>query len=217
MFRTRLIRLIGGLFLYSLGSVLMTQANIGALPWYAFCDGLANKISLSLGMTSFFMSVLCLGIAILFKEKMGIGTIAYMLLVGMFTEFLLRFNLVPLQGDSMTQFGEGTAVSIIAMVLIVFATYLYISAGFGASPIDSLAVVLYKKRPLRGSFAGARMMLECLFLALGMFLDGPVGMLTILYAMIVTFLFLFIFMLLDFDPIDIVHESLVETIRSLRS
>ena len=80
----RLFKLIGGLFLYSLGIIITIKANIGYSPWDIFHVGLAQTFDISIGTASILTGLIIGIITILLGEKLGLGTILNMVCIGIF-------------------------------------------------------------------------------------------------------------------------------------
>lgn len=78
----RFCKLILGLFLYALGIVLTIQANIGYGPWEVFHVGISAVTGISIGTASIIVGLVIVFITILMGEKIGIGTLLNMLLIG---------------------------------------------------------------------------------------------------------------------------------------
>ena len=89
----RFIKLIGGLFLYSLGILCTINANIGYSPWDIFHVGLANTLNISIGIATIFTGLAIGILAIILGEKVGIGTLLNMLLISHFLHYRVRYPL----------------------------------------------------------------------------------------------------------------------------
>jgi hypothetical protein len=74
-----------GLILYALGIVLTIQANIGYGPWEVFHVGLSAATGLSIGGASIIVGLIIVVITVLMGERIGIGTLLNMLLIGFFS------------------------------------------------------------------------------------------------------------------------------------
>jgi len=204
-FYIRLIRLIWGLFLYSLGIVVTMNANIGYAPWDVFHVGLAKTIGISIGSASIITGVLIGIIAVLLGEKLGLGTILNMLLIGVFLDMLLGFHIIPLAKS----FPFAIIMMIVGLFIIALASYFYIGSAFGAGPRDSLMVVLTRRTSLPvGVCRGA---IELIAVFVGWKLGGMLGMGTIISAFVIGFCVQSTFRLLKFDATKVNHETLNQT------
>lgn len=211
-FRKRLGKLAVGLILYSIGIVLTIQANMGYMPWDVFHAGLAKTLSISFGTASILTGMVVLTVVIGLGERFGIGTIANMIFIGIFVDILFWADLIP-QADTL---GSGTVLLISGLIIVAFATYFYISSGFGAGPRDSLMVAIVKKNQ-RLSIGGCRALIESGALVVGLFLGGMGNVGTLVCAILIGPIIQIIFSILKFDPKTVIHEDVQETIRRWRA
>ena len=71
-YTTRLLRLLGGLFLYALGTVFTLNANIGYAPWEVFHTGIAAVTGTGIGLASILTGLAIVVITHLLKEKLAL-------------------------------------------------------------------------------------------------------------------------------------------------
>lgn len=200
-----LIRLMLGLFLYSLGVVFAIKAYIGYPPWDVLHIGLANTFGISIGTISIILGIFIGLIAVLLGEKIGFGTILNMIFIGVFLDLVLSIQIIPVANN----FILGIAMLIIGLFIIAFATYFYIGAALGAGPRDSLMVALTR---ITGLPIGAcRGIIELLVVLSGWMLGGMVGIGTVLAAFGIGFCIQIVFNLLKFDATKIKHETIGHT------
>lgn len=206
-FILRLLRLILGLFLYALGIVVTLKAHVGYAPWDVLHVGLASTIGVSIGLASILVGVIIIFATVLLGEKLGLGTILNMLLIGVFLDMILNLDFIPTMGNTIS----GIAALMVGLFVISIATYFYIGSGFGAGPRDSLMVALARKTRLPiGLCRGA---IEISAVLIGWKLGGMVGIGTVISALAVGFCIQITFGILKFDPKSIKHESLTDTWR----
>lgn len=174
----RLPTLILGLFLFSVGVVMSLYSNLGMSPWGVFQVGLAKILPLTFGQVSQVvgLAVLVLGWALGFPP--GLGTVANMYLVGLFIDLVMVWNLLPQPTELVPQI----VMLVLGIVVIGIASLLYLGVQLGAGPRDGLMVGLVTKldRPV----SQVRMAIEVTVLVMGFFLGGPVGIGTILNALL---------------------------------
>ncbi len=91
------------------------------------------------------------------------------------------------------------------MFIMGIASYLYISAGFGAGPRDGLMVLLVGKTGK--SIRLIRNSIEITVLIVGYLLGGPVGLGTVILSLGLGYAVQFSFGLFDFDANKIVHRG----------
>lgn len=206
-FTKRFIRLIFGLFLYALGIVMTINANIGYAPWDVFHVGLANSIGLSIGLASILTGVVIVLISWLLGEKLGLGTILNMLLIGVFLDMIMALKVIP----KLDHVVLGIFMMIGGLFVIALASYFYIGAAFGAGPRDSLMVALTRKTGL--SVGICRGSIELMAVIIGWQLGGKLGLGTVLSALAIGFCVQMTFKWLKFDPRSVKHETLDKTFR----
>lgn len=174
----RLPTLILGLFLFSVGVVMSLYSNLGMSPWGVFQVGLAKILPLTFGQVSQVvgLAVLVLGWALGFPP--GLGTVANMYLVGLFIDLVMSWNLLPQPAKLFPQI----VMLVLGIVVIGIASFFYLRVQLGAGPRDGLMVGLVTKldRPV----SQVRMAIEVTVLVMGFFLGGPVGIGTILNALL---------------------------------
>lgn len=208
-FYIRLLRLIWGLLLYALGIVVTLNAHIGYAPWEVFHVGLAKTAGMSIGTASILTGVIIGIIALLLGEKLGLGTILNMVLIGVFMDVIIGFHIIPV----MNNVTFGIIMLITGLLIISLASYFYIGSGFGAGPRDSLMVVLTRKTGL--SIGVCRGIIEIIAVFAGWRLGGMVGIGTIISAFAIGFFVQTTFKLLKFDAKEVKHETLDKTYKML--
>lgn len=205
----RLLRLIFGLFLYALGIVVILNARIGYAPWEVFHVGFSKTVGISIGTTSIITGFIIIIITVLLGEKLGLGSILNMFLIGIFLDVILQFNILPVANN----FFLGIIMLILGVFIISLATYFYIESAFGAGPRDSLMIALTRKTGL--PIGVCRGTIELLVVLLGWSLGGMVGLGTIIFALTIGFCVQTTFKLLKFDTTMIKHETLSDTYKMI--
>ena len=204
-FYNRLLLLTWGLLLYALGIAVTLNANVGYAPWEMFHVGLAKTMGISIGTASIIVGVIIGIIAVLLGEKLGFGTILNMVLIGIFLDMILQFQLIPI-ADNMIM---GIAMLIVGLFIIALASYYYIKSGFGAGPRDSLMVALTRKTGL--PVGACRGIIELIAVCVGWMLGGLLGIGTIISAFAIGFCIQMTFKWLAFDATEVKHETLNQT------
>jgi len=208
-FVPRMVRLLLGLLLYALGIVLTLNARIGYGPWEVFHVGLSETLGMSIGVASIVTGIAIALLALIIGEKLGLGTILNMVLIGVFLDAILALAFIPVA----TMFWPGVLMMVAGLFVIALGSYFYIGSGFGAGPRDSLMVALTRKTQLPvGVIRGG---IELTAVLVGWRLGGMVGLGTVLAAVLIGFCVQLTFRLLRFDPTAVKHESLTATWRSL--
>ncbi len=173
----RVAQLFVGLAFYGFGISLMVRAELGIPPWDVLTQGLQLKTGLAFGLLTVLTSIVVLFLWIPIRQKMGIGTIANALLVGVFVE--VGFIMFPTPTDllwSIVSFALG-------LVMVGFATGLYIGARFGPGPRDGLMTGLH--RVTGWPIWVVRTGIEVTVLIIGWILGGNVGFGTLAFALLI--------------------------------
>lgn len=204
----RITRLIFGLFLYSLGSFLTIQANIGLAPWEAFGMGGSYQTHLSYGNVVVITGLIIIVIDFALKEKIGFGTVLNAILIGKFVDLIQFTDIIP----KMSNLGLGLLMLLLGQVVICIGSYFYIGSSLGCGPRDALMVALGKRMP-KVPIGAIRGLLEGTVLIIGWLLGAKVGIGTAIYVLGIGFVLQFTFKLLHFEVKNIEHESISDTIK----
>ena len=206
----RIARLFLGLFVFALGVVMTLRGNLGYPPWEVFHQGVAKHLGFTIGETIILVAVCIVATTVFMKENVGIGTLCNMISVGVFVDVIMSGNWVPL----MHSFISGVTMIIGGLFVIGLGSFLYIGAGYGAGPRDSLMVVLTKRT---GKPVGlCRSCLESAVLLAGWLLGGYAGVGTVISALGIGIVMQIVFSVLRFDVKTIHQESCDETFMRLK-
>jgi len=207
----RVIKLFMGLFVFAIGVVMILRANLGFPPWDVFHQGVGLHLGLTLGRASILTALVIVAVVVLVKERVGFGTLCNMIFVGVFMDVILSKDWIPL----MHGFISGVAMMIGGLLALGVASVLYIGAGYGAGPRDSLMVVLTKRT---GKPVGlCRGCIEGTALLTGWLLGGYAGIGTVISALGIGVAVQVVFSILRFDVKAIHQESLYETCLRLKN
>ncbi len=172
------MRLITGLWLFALGTVMFLRAGLGLSPWDVLADGVRQNTPVTFGQAVILIGlVLVLG-SLVAGIKPGPGTIANMLLIGAFADLMLATEIGAALTDGAMWLRVAVMLGGIAMTGLGSA--LYIGAELGAGPRDSLMIAVATRAKVRVGVA--RAILEGLALAVGFLLGGIVGVGTVAFA-----------------------------------
>lgn len=206
----RFLRLMFGLFLYALGIVLTIRANVGYGPWEVFHAGLGKTLGMSIGNASILVGLAIIAITLLMGERIGVGTILNMVVIGVFIDLLLGSGLIPLLGNMWA----GIAVLLLGLYSISAGSFFYIGSGFGAGPRDGLMVALTRRMGLPVGLI--RSAIELTATLCGWILGGMVGIGTLISGLAIGFCIQTTFGFLKFDPTKIAQQTIRESAAELR-
>ncbi|HET8795868.1 MAG TPA: hypothetical protein VFM62_05780 [Arthrobacter sp.] len=171
----RLSRLFLGLFLYGSAIALMVRANIGSSPWDVFGQGLSRTVGISFGLATIVISGMVLLLWIPLRERLGFGTVANAILVGVFADLAMLVLSTP------QHLALQSLMFLAGLLMLALASALYIGAGMGPGPRDGLMTGLVRVTGKRVWMV--RTSLELVVVVIGWLLGGVVGIGTLIFAL----------------------------------
>ena len=172
------VRLLTGLWLFAVGVVLGLRSGLGVSPWDVFHDGVRQATPLSFGAATVLVGVVLVVVALAFGVRPGPGTLVNMVAIGVFADALLASGFV--QGLAAGSLPVRLAAVLAGVGLVALGSALYIGAGLGSGPRDSLMLALSARTRLPVGLV--RGLLEVIVLGVGWLLGGAVGVGTVLFA-----------------------------------
>jgi uncharacterized protein len=172
------VRLFAGLWLFAAGVVLGLRSGLGVSPWDVLHDGIRQVTPLSFGAATVLVGVVLVAVALAAGIRPGPGTLANMLAIGVFADAMLATGIA---GDLEARpLALRLAAVAAGVVLVALGSALYIGAGLGSGPRDSLMLALSARTRVRVGIV--RALIEASVLALGWLLGGAAGVGTVLFA-----------------------------------
>jgi uncharacterized membrane protein YczE len=171
-------RLLVGLWLFAAGVVVGLRSGLGVSPWDVLHDGIRQVTPLSFGTATVLVGVVLVAVALVAGIRPGPGTLANMVAIGVFADAMLATGIgsdlhaapLPLR-----------LLTVVAGVgLVALGSALYIGAGLGSGPRDSLMLALSARTRARVGLV--RALIEAGVLGVGWLLGGAAGVGTLLYA-----------------------------------
>ena len=169
-----LVFLVLGLSLFAIGETLLITANQGVSPWTVLAQGISFQTNLSIGFTTFIVSLIVLILWYPLKQKPGLGTILNIVLISIIID--LTIPILPYPKSFLFQIIQ----SIIAVFIVGLGSGFYLTANLGPGPRDGLMTGLQNltNQPI----ALIRTIIEVSAVCLGFYLGGIVGIGTLLFA-----------------------------------
>ena len=135
----RLLRLLAGLVLFGVAIACMVQADLGLPPWDVLHQGVAERTGLAIGTTSILVGVAVLLLWIPLRERVGIGTIANVVIVGVVIDVTMTVL------DTPASIAGRVGLLVLGIVLFGPGSGLYIGTGLGPGPRDGLMTALARR------------------------------------------------------------------------
>lgn len=165
------------LFIFGLGDSLLIQSGIGNAPWSVLAQGVANRLDITMGWSTFGISTIVLLLWIPLREKPGFGTLSNIVLIA--TAIQVGVSIFPETNNYLA----GIGYCLIGISMVGIGSAFYITCGLGPGPRDGLMTALHNRTGVR--IGRVRLAIEGAVLALGWALGGTVGLGTLLFALLI--------------------------------
>jgi uncharacterized membrane protein YczE len=167
-----------GFLLYGLAIALIVRANLGTGTWLVLEVALANILGIKIGTMTVYMGFLVLIIALVLREQVGWGTLGNILSIGPWLNLSLDLISTPKNNLALQ-----IAMFLLGVLIQGIATAVYIGVDAGAGPRDSLMLAI--QRTTGVSLRVARGAIEIIVVLIGWLLGGPLGMGTVVFALLI--------------------------------
>jgi len=202
-----IIRITLGFLLCACGTVMALNSNLGLSPWDVFHQGLTNVTGLTMGQASIAVGVIIVIVTSLLGLRVGLGTIANMIVIGCFIDLIIYFKIIPVCNNLFT----GIIMLIGSLFASAIGSYLYIGCEMGCGPRDGLMIALVK---LTGKpISLIRFFIEIGALIIGWILGGFVGIGTLVTAFGIGYCVQIIYKVFKSDVKLLKHRNIKEGLR----
>jgi uncharacterized membrane protein YczE len=167
-----------GFLLYGLALTLIIRAEFGTGTWLVLEVALANILGIRIGTMTVYMGFIVLMIALVLREQVGWGTLGNILSIGPWLNLFLELISAP-KGNLPLQAG----MFFLGILIQGIATAVYIGVDAGAGPRDSLMLAIHRTTGV--SIRVARGAIEILVVLIGWLLGGPLGIGTVVFALLI--------------------------------
>ena len=168
------ILLCFGLFLFGVGESILVVSQNGVTPWTVLAEGVAKKINIGVGLSTFIVSCIVLIFWLPLKLKPGLGTIMNIIIIA-----LTMGGVIPII-DSLNKFIDPIFSSFLGTILVGFGSGIYLIANLGPGTRDGLMTGISKK--FNKPISLVRCCIEFFVVFLGWLLGGTFGIGTIIFA-----------------------------------
>ena len=169
-----ILYLVLGLILFATGETLLITANQGVSPWTVLAQGISFQSNLSIGVTTFIVSIIVLLLWYPLSQKPGLGTILNIILISIVIDLTIPILPYP------KSFSFQIIQSVVAVFVVGLGSGFYLTANLGPGPRDGLMTGLQNltNQPI----ALIRTIIEVSAVGVGFYLGGIVGIGTLLFA-----------------------------------
>ncbi len=159
-------RLLLGLVLFGVGLAMIVRGDYGLPPWDVFHQGLSFRTPLTIGTAVIVVGAVLLIAMILFREPIGLGTVANVFVIGLALDALLYVF------DEPSNTAIRVVLTLTGPLVVAVATGLYLGVHLGPGPRDGIMIALAK----RGiTLWKARFGIEAAAFIAGIIMGGTVG------------------------------------------
>ena len=128
-----------GLFLFGLGESILVVSQNGVTPWTVLAEGVANKINIGIGLSTFIISSIVFVFWIPLKLKPGLGTIMNIIIIA-----LTMGGVIPLL-CFLNEIFNPIFLSFFGTWLVGFGSGIYLIANLGPGTRDGLMTGISKR------------------------------------------------------------------------
>ena len=166
-----------GLFLFGVGESILVVSQNGVTPWTVLAEGIAKKLSIGVGLSTFLISCVVLILWLPLKLKPGLGTIMNIIIIA-----LTMGGLIPLI-QFLQEIFNPLFLSFLGTFLVGFGSGIYLITNLGPGTRDGLMTGISKKynKPI----SLIRFSIEFLVVFLGWLLGGTFGLGTLIFASLI--------------------------------
>ncbi|HQE05978.1 MAG: hypothetical protein WBJ82_04760 [Tepidanaerobacteraceae bacterium] len=177
----KLLFFLGGLYIVTVGMVIVKQSGLGVDPWMVFHMGISNYVPFTVGQVTQGVGAIMLLIGWALKIKPSIGTFLNMFCYGYFLDLNITIN----DTLNIIQQTDSLIVSIlyllIGIIIIGVGLGIYLNGQLGVGPRDGFMVGISN---VTGKKPGTiKTWMECTAVFIGWLLGGPLGIGTLVYAL----------------------------------
>lgn len=181
----RWAHMLAGMFVLAYGIDLTREARLGLGPWDVLHEGLEKVLPVSFGAASIAVGLVLVAWSALLGIKPRAGTVVNMVIVGVFVDAIMHWNLIYPAEQAAAVTGlppvyMRSAYLLLGAGLSGFGSAWYVTADLGAGPRD--AMMLGLSRRWRRPVGPVRTVMEAAALITGWAIGGTVGVGTALMA-----------------------------------
>ncbi|HET7234940.1 MAG TPA: hypothetical protein VFK59_00740 [Actinomycetota bacterium] len=177
----RVPSLFAGFFVIGFAIVCLLKSRLGLPPWDVLHQGIARHSPLTIGTASIVVGLVVLVVAWVLGQPPGWGTVANAIVIGLAVDLFLAIDAIG--GLVVEPLALRMLLVVVGVALFGIGTAMYIGAGVGAGPRDSL--MLSGARRTGARIAVVRFSMEATVVLTGFLLGGTVGIGTLAFALLI--------------------------------
>jgi len=173
----RLAISIVGIAIISLASALFFLTDLGADPYQVLCNAIHIQFGVTQGIANIILNgIIVICIFMFFTKYINIAMVLSLLLSGFFVDGFVTVFESAVNQD--LHIAIKVPIIVLGCVLLSLGVYLYTAPALGASPADSVGLIIAEliKKP----YSRVRILTDVFYTAAGFLLGGKVGVTTII-------------------------------------
>jgi uncharacterized membrane protein YczE len=167
--------LLCGLWLFGTGEALLVASHLGNTPWTVLAQGVSRHSPLSIGASTFAISLVVLLLWVPLRERPGLGTVLNAVVIALAIDVMLDW--LPQPGANAPRLAEVAG----GIAAIGIGSALYLTTQLGPGPRDGWMTGIARRA--HWPIASVRLGIEISVLVMGFLLGGRAGVGTVLFAL----------------------------------
>lgn len=172
--RFGVVVLIAGLWIFGTGEAMLLASTLGNSPWTVLAEGISVNTPLTVGASTFVVSVVILLLWVPLRERPGLGTVLNAIIISVALDVMLAVLPKP---EALVARG---ALVLGGVLTLAVGGALYLTVNLGSGPRDGLMTGLHGR--FGWPLSVVRTGLEVSALTAGWLLGGTVGIGTAVFA-----------------------------------
>ena len=164
--------------LIAISNVMSLNADLGARPDNSLYVDISNHTGLTVGQASQIFTLAIIVINLFFRIYPALGTLMDMFFVGYFMDWIMALGWLPMP---VTLLGK-LVLLVLSVPVLAIGVGLYMNMKIGEGPRDGLMLALSEK--YHWKISTVRVSIDVLLLAFAFLLGGPIGIGTVLLAVL---------------------------------
>ncbi len=194
------------MFFIGFGIYLQIEADIGFPAWNALNQGFSIVFPITYGTASILIGLSIVGIDLIMKEPIGMGTLIDAVCVGLGCDFFSMLDPAP----EMESLVLRIIVFCVSLFILSIGQYMYMITGLSCGPRDAFTVAV-GKRCKKITIGTVNNIISAAVIAISWLMGATIGIGTVLSVFGLGMVMDWTFKMVRFEPRNVAHEDIVTT------
>lgn len=182
-FVSKCISVIIAVCLMGMCVAFMLRINMGADPCSNMNTGISSCLNMSFGNWQLLFNTVLFCLTIYFdRSKIGVGSLANMILVGYSADFTGYILDIAIPQSFWTVMSNRILLLIPILILFIISAAFYMAVDLGSSPYDAFAFILAERFKNVLPFRAVRIIYDIVAMIIGIITGGGFGIVTLVIA-----------------------------------